>query len=258
VWEAWTTRIGARSGKVPSVNTQVSVLGEARTFTKWLASKEWAKAGLLDGVEVLGRRKRGKAQFVGLDEARRFGAKALELAKAGDVGATAALTALVLGVRASEITDRTVRELDDGGRYLVITSAKTEAGIRRLRVPEMLQPLLVGLAAGKKPTDRIFGDGVGRHWVLRSVRRVCREAGVSVISAHGLRGSHATLAVDAGMSGPLVAKALGHEDFRITAAHYASADSVEGARIDRMLRNFSDDFPNRSVDSAEVPQPATC
>ena len=36
-------------------------------------------------------------------------------------------------MRVSEITDRIVRNLDDDGRLLWITDAKTQAGIRRLQ-----------------------------------------------------------------------------------------------------------------------------
>lgn len=51
---------------------------------------------------------------------------------------------------------------------------------------------------------------------------------------HGLRGSHAPLAVAAGMSGPPVASSLRHESFAITARHYASEDSVTAVPIDRV------------------------
>jgi len=45
-----------------------------------------------------------------------------------EVGAIAAMCALLLGMRATPIVTRTVRDLDDGGRLLHITNAKTEAG----------------------------------------------------------------------------------------------------------------------------------
>jgi len=211
----------------------VGVLKQTRTFLRWCVAKGWARAGLLDGIEVLGERKRGKPQFVGVDETRKFLGKALELAAEGDAGALAAAIALLLGMRASEITDRLVREIDDGGKILVITSAKTRAGIRRLMIPEILRPYLAALVKGKAPTDRIFGAKAGRHWVLRSVLRVCEAAGVQTISTHGLRGTHATLAVGAGMTGPAVAASLGHEDFSITSRHYAAPGSVDGATAER-------------------------
>jgi integrase len=232
-WEKYTSTPGKKSKRPPAVNTRVGVLVQAKTFLRWCASKGWAQEGLLGGIEVLGERKRGKPQFVGKDESRKFLAKALELGAEGDAGAIAGATALLLGMRASEITDRTVRELDDDGKVLVITSAKTRAGIRRLEVPEVLRPLLAGLAKGKEPTDKIFGPKAERYWVLRAVNRVCKLASVTIITAHGLRGTHASLAVGAGISGPAVAASLGHETFGVTSRHYATAESVAGAAADR-------------------------
>lgn len=95
----------------------------------------------------------GKPQLTE-DESRRFLAAALKLGSDGDAGGTAAATALLLGMRASEIADRIVRDLDSGGRILAITAAKTAAGVRRLRVPTLLQPLLQALASGKGSADR--------------------------------------------------------------------------------------------------------
>jgi hypothetical protein len=90
---------------------------------------------------------------------------------------------------------RTVRNLDDDGRLLWITDAKTQAGVRRLEVPPQLQEHLQRLARDKRPADRLFGRNVHRHWVLRAVRRICKAAGVPRVPSHGLRGTHATLAV---------------------------------------------------------------
>jgi len=40
---------------------------------------------------------------------------------------------------------------------------------------------LLALAAGKAPGERLWGD-VDRHWLLRAVMRLCREAGVPVVT----------------------------------------------------------------------------
>lgn len=227
MWEAYASK--------KAVDTNANTLNQARTFMRWCSGKGWLKnSNLLDGIEVLGKRRKGKPQL-SEDESRRFLTVALQLGRTGDRGATAAATALLLGMRASEIADRIVRDLDGGGRILAITSAKTEAGVRRLRVPGVLQPLLQGLAAGKESGDRLLGPDANRHWVLRAVARICKAAKVPVVTTHGLRGTHATLAVDAGITGGAVAASLGHESFEgVTVRHYASADSVAGARADRV------------------------
>src|SRR5579871_2031343 len=106
------TRI--ETDQVLSVDTCRNVLAEARSFAKWCVGKRWLKSNPLDGVEAVGRRRHGKAQLR-IDEARTWTKKALGLANRGDVGAVGALLSLMLGLRASEITKRTVRDLDDGG-----------------------------------------------------------------------------------------------------------------------------------------------
>ena len=137
-------------------------------------------------------------------------------------------------MRASEIADRLVRDIDDEGRVLIIPQAKTRAGVRRLRIPEALHSLIAELLKGKSPTDRLFGPEANRFWLRHAVRRVCRIAKTPVVGPHGLRGTHATLAVEAGVTGDVVAAALGHESFAVTANHYAKAESVAGARTRRV------------------------
>lgn len=235
-WAAFTTPGEGKA--VPSIDTQAGVANQSRTFFRWLKKKGWVKVDdLMAGVEIVGKRRRGKPQFVGVDETKRFVGTVLELSRVGDTGATAALTCLLMGMRASEVADRVVRELDDEGRVLVITAAKTEAGVRRLLVPEVLRPELARLVEGLRPEEKIFGAGANRAWVRSATLRLCRVAGVSRVTPHGLRGTHASLAVEAGASGQVVAASLGHESFEgVTARHYATSESVSGARTSRVAR----------------------
>jgi integrase len=216
-----------------AVDTNLNTLSQAKTFVAWLDKKGWVKvADLFGQVEVLGRRRKGKPQLTE-DESKKFLACALESAAHGDKGAVASACALLLGMRATEIADRIVRDLDAGGTKLHVTEAKTYAGIRTMKVPTVLQPFLKELARGKQSGDRLFGD-VDRYWVRHSVRRFCRLASVPIVSPHGLRGTHGRLAVEAGISGDVVAASLGHESFAVTEKHYAGSDAVAGARIDRV------------------------
>jgi integrase len=226
--ELWAKRMEGKA-----VDTQLNHLAQAKTFVRWLAKKGWLKTpDVFDGIEVLGRRKKGKAQLTE-DESKLFIGKAFELGKAGDASAVAAATTLLLGMRTTEIVERIVRDLDAGGTKLRITASKTAAGIRTMKIPPILQPFLQALAKGKAPSDRLFGDE-SRLWVLRAVKRVCAAAGVPSVSAHGLRGTHARLAVEAGISGNVVAASLGHESFDVTTAHYAGAEAVANVAADRV------------------------
>jgi integrase len=90
--------------------------------------------------------------------------------------------------------------------------------------------MLRWIGQGKQPIDRLFGARANRQTVLRHVRRICEAAGVPTVSPHGLRGTHASLAMTAGATGDLVASALGHESFTTTERHYARPEAVAADR----------------------------
>jgi integrase len=223
----------SRIGTTYSVDTHRSMLAEARMLAKWCIAKRWLRVSPLEGVEGKGKRKHGKPQLR-IDEARRWMARATELADAGEAGAVAAMMALLLGMRASEIVSRVVRDLDDDGQLLWIPDSKTEAGKRTLRVPDVLRPYLQRLAADQKPEARLFGHH-WRNWPRGWVSEICQKAGVPVVSAHSMRGLHSTLAMDAGVTGHVVAASLGHERISTTIQSYAKSEAVAGAQQRRAL-----------------------
>lgn len=169
-----------------------------------------------------------------IDEARKWTATAIELADDGDIGAVVALVALLLGMRASEIISRVVRDVDDDGRLLWIPDSKTETGKRTLRIPDVLRPYLERLTSNRLPDAPIFGSR-DRDWPRACVQRICKLARVPVVGAHSMRGLHATLAMDAGITGTVVAASLGHEHVSTTTRSYAKGESVAGATQRRAL-----------------------
>lgn len=224
-----------------AVDTHRNALSYARTFGAWCVKRRWWRANLVAEVEGLGnRRKHGKVQLR-IDEARAWFSKALELAP-GEPGAVAALVSLLLGLRASEIVTRTVRDLDDGGRLLWVEETragrwapKTAAGRRTLEVPEPLQALLLALAEGKGREARLW-PGASRYYPRRWVHKICKLAGVPLVCAHSMRGAHSTLATEAGATGHLVAAALGHTTFATTEGHYVAPGTVAKAKGRKALR----------------------
>lgn len=64
----------------------------------------------------------------------------------------------------------------------------------------MLRHLLLKLTEGKAPTDQIFGKH-WQDWPRKQVQRICKLAGVPKVSAHSMKGLHATLATRAGATG---------------------------------------------------------
>lgn len=202
-----------------AVDTHRSALSKARSAAAlwvrlgWLASNPWTD------VEGTGRRRRRKRQLR-TDDARKLVTYALSRAEA-DLGALAVATQLLLALRSSELCRIEAAHLDDGGKVLVVPIAKTHAGEREIELPAVLQPLLAARAA---QSARLFPHR--RWWVRDSVSRICLEAGVEPVTAHALRGMHATIAIRRGVSSHVVAAALGHATPRVTMAHYAAAGVV--------------------------------
>ena len=222
-----------RYGKPLAVDSHRNILAEARTFLKWSMSKGYLRANPLDGVQGLGKRRHGKPQLR-IDEARKWLARAVQLAEEGEDGAVAALVTLVMGLRAGEVVSRIVRDLDDEGQLLWIPDSKTEAGKRTLQVPEFLRTFLRELAEGKRSEDLLFGYH-DRNWPRKWVARICKAAGVPRVTAHGMRGLHGTLAVETGLSAHAVASALGHESITTTLQSYAKSGAGAGARQQKVL-----------------------
>lgn len=251
------TRPRERTQKPLSADTHRNILAQTKSFLAWCVTKGWLRTNPLADVKGIGKRRpRGKSlgrdgNTLRVKEARAWYVKALELAEKGDEGATAALVALLLGMRAGEITSRRVRDLDEDetpGDLLWIPCSKTPAGRRTLEVPEVLRPLLVRCAKDKdrdaflfqatrddrahrrkkplSPEDverqEIEGRAHWRDWIRKNVRRICRLAKVPQVTAHALRGLLATLTAERGLAGHLIAATLGHEDERTTMHAYAA------------------------------------
>lgn len=201
------------TGRALADDSQMNILAEAKTFGAWLSERKMVSANPLAAIKAKGRRSHhGKTQLR-LDEARRWTATAYGLADAGDDGAVAALMALLLGLRASEITARVVRDLDEGGAVLWVPTSKTKAGVRTVEVPDDLRPYLLEQAKGKGPSAPLFTGTGGRphwrDWVRTNVARICRLAGVPKVCAHSMRRSRgSSLTASATIAPPIVAGSL--------------------------------------------------
>jgi integrase len=246
-----------------AADTHRNYLAEAKSFLAWAYDRGFAHENALRRVKGVGKRQHGKPQLR-IDEARKWVAKATELADRGDDAAVAAMLSLVLGMRASEIVTRVARDIDDEGTLLWISASKTEAGRRTLQIPLLLQPYLRRLTEGRAPNDYLFPDlwndhrGVPRprknrarfktghryrDWVRDAVRRICGLAGVTIVTAHGMRGLHSSLAVEAGVTSHVVAAAIGHESFSTTAESYATQDALDAAKQRRTMKVLSGGKP---------------
>jgi integrase len=250
MYEVETRRVIEATGQTVAAASHRTVLGQCKRFYSWTVERGYVGQNPFAGIKPAGKPKVGKPQLR-IDEARCFVSVAMARAQQGHVAATAALMALMLGMRASEVLCRIVRDLDDGARVLWITRGKTDNARRRLEVPEVLRPLLIRLAEGKKPEELLLGTSpvfpgqpLSDAWLWGHVQRICDEAGVPRISTHSLRGLHSTLALEAGATSSAVAAALGHGSFQITARHYTAPGTIDRVRskvVEQTLGGVSDE-----------------
>ena len=97
---------------------------------------------------------------------------------------------------------------------------------KMIQLPEEFQGLL-------QPMQGLLT--VGQQWMAKlGGGRYCRRAQVPLVCPHSLRGLHASLALTAGATARLVAEALGHGSFGVTARHDATAESVAASRAARV------------------------
>jgi integrase len=148
--------------KTCAVDTHRNALAEAKAFGGWCVKQGWIPSSPLAGVTAVGQRNRGKKQLR-IDEARKLVDVCLRKANQGDEAAVGALTAFLLGLRASEVTDRVVRDLDDDGRLLWVDFGKTKRSRRTLEVPAILRPYLLALAEGRPADAQLISRTVSRR-----------------------------------------------------------------------------------------------
>lgn len=236
-----------KTGQPPAAATHHFYLNLAQTLFRWAVRKGYVRESPFEGIRPVGRPGRGKRQLR-FDEAERFLTTGFRMADENDDAmALAAVTALLLGCRASEILHVRVRDLDCGGTRMWIAARDSEYGgkthnaARNPDVPESLRPRLLQRTSGKQPDDYLFGVArTGRpkcRQVLHTaVRRICLAAGVPVVCPHSLRGLWATAGVRSGALSHAVAAALGHGSFQVTAKHYVQPGTLDGARTEQLVQ----------------------
>jgi hypothetical protein len=97
---------------------QVAPLGQAKTFFAWCVRHRYLSLNPVERIRPVGRREHGEPQLR-VDEARAWMRVARMSAGGGQPGAIAAMVALVMGMRCSEIVRYVARDVDDGGRLLM-------------------------------------------------------------------------------------------------------------------------------------------
>jgi integrase len=229
-----------------ATDTHRAELAETRRFFAWAVKKRYVRGNPFIEVAPVGKKSKGKVQLHA-DEARTFLAHAFEVADAVPIhentylgdrarGALGALCALLLALRAGEVAALHVRDVDDEGKMLWVAEedGKTDAARRPLRVPDMLAERLWGLAKERGGSEPLWIAQHTRQWTLKTVKRMCADAGVPVVTAHGLRGTLATLATAAGVGLLDLSKMLGHSDGgKVATQHYIKKGTAAEAARER-------------------------
>jgi integrase len=70
--------------------------------------------------------------------------------------------------------------------------------------------------------------------VRRWTKKICRRAGVPVVNPQGNRGLHASIAREAGATGHVVMKQLGHGAESVHERHYAAEGAVAQGNVRRL------------------------
>jgi integrase len=216
-----------------SAATHHGYLVAATGFGEWCRLQGYLPANPFSDVRAIlpeGGMPAGKAKL-DLDPARKFLITAYE--DKHPFGGLACAAMLTLGTRSHELLQRKVSDLDDNGRVLVIRRSKTDAGKRRVQLPPVLRSKLRELAKGQ-PDDLLLFRGMTNGTLLGHVRRICEDAKVPEVCAHGIRGTWIDLTAEYEQKLEKVAAAAGHADTAVTKRHYMSAGTEQSARAAMM------------------------
>ena len=111
----------------------------------------------------------------------------------------------------------------------------------------------------REPEALLFGAH-WRDWPKSWVKRICKAAKVPVVTAHGMRRLHSTLATDRGISAHAVAAALGHESPTTTMRSYIAPGTVANSHQRRVMsilgRGVDPTSRMRNDSSPIVPTPS--
>lgn len=191
-------------------------------------------------VQPIGKARRGKLQLR-QDEARLLSDYLIARATEGDYHALALLVQVLLGLRSGEVLNLRKRDLDCGGTRVVIDGTKNDNAKRTVELKDapIVMDLLARRVAPLAPEALIFApEGRDRPltttMLYKVLTRYCKIAGVPVVCPHSLRGLNATLAVEAGATCSLVARALGHGSDAVTRRHYIAPSALDSARSARV------------------------
>ena len=126
----------------------------------------------------------------------------------------------------------------NGGGFV---PTKNASSVRKVQLDWQLIMQLSGLLKDLPPTEPVFAKGKVYNSTANSVlARHCKNVGVPTISVHGLRHTHASLLLFAGVSIASVSRRLGHASMTTTQETYLHViQELENKDIDIVMRALS-------------------
>lgn len=118
---------------------------------------------------------------------------------------------------------------------------KNQSSVRKIQLDWQTVMQFAGLIKNLPENEPIFvHDKVFNSTLNDTLARHCKNAGIPVISVHGLRHTHASLLLFAGVSIASVARRLGHASMTTTQKTYLHIiQELESKDIDIIMRSLS-------------------
>jgi integrase len=140
---------------------------------------------------------------------------------------------LATGCRWSEIAGMDIGDFDRHAQVLHVRNSKTDTGIRSIPIDAddaalIVRHLLSTGRTGCAADDPLFVGPTGKRLEYANFRNrvfnpAVKAAGLTGVSPHDLRRTHATMLVSLGHNVKAVQERMGHASIQTTLTHYASA-----------------------------------
>lgn len=157
------------------------------------------------------------------------------------------------GMRFSEALALTPKDFDFSRQILTISKTwdykgnggflptKNQSSVRKIQIDWLTVMQFAGLVKKLPEEEPIFVKGKVYNSTLNAIlTRHCKNAGIPVISIHGLRHTHASLMLFAGVSIASVARRLGHASMTTTQKTYLHIiQELESKDIDIIMRSLA-------------------
>lgn len=157
------------------------------------------------------------------------------------------------GMRFSEALALTPKDFDFSHQTLSISKSwdykgnggflptKNKSSVRKIQMDWLTVMQFARLVKNLPEDEPIFVEGTVYNSTVNGIlERHCKNAGIPVISVHGLRHTHASLLLFAGVSIASVARRLGHASMTTTQKTYLHIiQELESKDVDIIMRSLS-------------------